>query len=319
MTIDTGFFGSKYFLISAVVAALLLGGAAGAYYIAERSDGTVFSFSGGCATPALGGSNIPVPSPTVTDSDGGRRRLVEYTLEASQYAGGALKACVDVGAIQVEPAAGSHVQIVFEIVGDTSGAVEATKVDAAFAERAGALSIGAWQSQRGETNGFFHDEGAAVHVTVRLPATGAYDLDLSSDVGNVRVGDLLVGDLEASTDVGHIAVSQADLTGNVTLTTEVGDIDLVAASVQTSRIELSVDVGDVNAQLPRRAEIGYDVEASADVGSVSVDIGPTEAMTSEEDGPSEHKTARSQGYADKVTKVRVTIVTDVGDGTLTTS
>lgn len=306
--IDTAFFRTKQFVIAAVAAVFILGAAAAAYTVGGFSSG--FAHHEGCRV-AVEGAPLEA-SPGVLVDEGGRRRTVTYTFDAAGFDGGSLVACSPVGEILVEPSPDTSVHVEFRIRADNAAAAEATDVRVRFTRLGSGLGIAAWQETVGESTEAFGTRSASVTTLIRLPATGAYDVELTSEVGDLRVSQLLVGDLALHSDVGEVRALDVDVQGNVALTSDVGDVIADLRSVQSGRIDASSDVGRVEIRLPQRADIGYDVVAASDVGDVDVRLGETETYTRESEGPGAHVEARSRGYEGKPTKVRVTALSDVG-------
>jgi len=312
---DTGFFASKYFVISAVVATAILGAAAASYAVGFGPGGS-WDARSACDAPGLVGAPIAVER-HVSIEDGGRRRVETYTLDASSYDAGSAQLCATVGDLAIETAPGAQATLVFTIHGDTAEAVGATRVDASFAADGSQLRLAGWQSVAARSRGFFGDDTAGVTVALRLPANGAWEITASTDVGNVRAEGLLAAALDIETAVGAIRASAIDLQGNASLAVDVGDVALSLTSVQTGRIVARSDVGDVEISLPQRADVGYDARAEAGVGDVTLRLGTTEQHESDGDGPGESESARTAGYAEKPTQVTVQGTTDVGDVSIT--
>lgn len=317
MMTSAGFLSSKYFLVSAAVAAAIL--AAGATtYVASEGAGTSWVGGTDCDAPRLPSAVVDATLVARLDDDG-KTRTQTYTLDGASFTGGALDLCLAVGEIVVEPSAGSSIEILVVTTANSAAAVEGTRVPVAFRADGDRLIVGAWQEAHGRSRGAFgtHD-GADVALTVRVPSSGPYDVRASNDVGDVRVSGLMIDDLDASADVGSVIVRDVDLLGNATLAADVGDALLVASSVQTGTIRLTTDVGNAEATLPSRADVGYDARASASVGETVIRIGPTEHYDSEADGAGETETARSAGFASRPTRVVVHVDADVGDARITT-
>lgn len=307
----SGFFASKQFLVAAVVAVAILAAGAGAYALSgPSSDG--ISLTGGCDAPVMGGAPIDVV-PTDTTEPGGRRRTVAYALDAANHQGGKIDLCAVVGDIIVEPATGTRAELVFEIAGDLAEAVAATEVEARFASQGGQLLIGGWEPVVGKASPIFGSDTASARVVLRVPTTGAWAVRADAGVGDVSVSDLLVEDLDLTSDVGNLDLARVDLQGNVSLVASVGDVAAQLASVQSGRVTITSDVGDIAVRLPARVDIGYSAVGTTDVGEVELRLGPSEDYASEGDGPGERESARTAGYAAKPTQVVVEATGSVGD------
>lgn len=316
MALDTAFFTTKYFVISAVAAGLILGGAAGVYYVAD-SGGPTF-INSACNTPALLGTKL-ASIPTIVNESGGDRRTETYTLNATAYAGGRLDLCASVGEVIVEPSTGPTVELVWVIHNGTNAAVEKTQVMAEMRNVDGRLVIAAWQSTAGRTTGLLSSESADARLTLRVPATGGYDVTVRTHIGDIHVSEVIADKLGLRTDVGDIVVRAVDLQGNATATTNVGKAIFSLASVQTGTIRLVTDVGDAEVELPQRADVGYDATAKTDVGEVTLRIGATEDAETHKDVPGGSAKARSQGFAGKPTQVIVSASADVGNARIVAS
>lgn len=308
----TGFLGSKAFLLSALVAVGILAAGLGAYAMSVGPGGRTFSAEGGCDAPAMGGAPLAV-TPEVVVEDDGARRTETYALDAAAFHGGAIDLCAVVGEILVEPAAGTRAELVFVIAGSPTKVVRSTVVEARFAAQGDRLLIGGWESLSGRSSGPFGGDTADVRTFLRVPASGAWSVRASMEVGDVRVSDLLVDDLRLASEVGNLRAIGVDLQGNATLDANVGDAIAQLASVQTGRIALAAEVGDLELRLPQRADVGYDALGETDVGEVELRLGPSEDYDSEGDGPGERERAKTAGFASKPTQVTVEAVDSVGD------
>lgn len=312
-----GFFQSKYFLASGIVAVLLVAGAAATYSLTDA--GNFGSFNGAhraCDPIALSGSPIATPAPT--DDRSGSTRTVTYLVDLSgAKTASLLAACASVGNVRLEPSTDARARVVFTITGDP-GAVADTGVTLALATTAsGAIQLAAWENHAGVGGTPFNVRGAGVDVSIHMPELGSPDVRASSDVGDVLVSQLLVGNVTLTSDVGRVRAVGVDITGNVTMTSSVDDVELRAASIQSGHVKLQSDVGAITAALPPRADIGYDVTAKSDVGSVRVEIGATELHDSKSDGAGGDVHARSKDYDGKLVRVVVDATSNVGDVTIT--
>lgn len=313
---DSRFFGSKYFAVAAAVAAAILVGAASAYYMTDA--GATYQTLDACDAPALGGSEVSV-TPRVEVDDDGERRMEAYTWNTTGLVGGRLDLCLAVGEIDVEPADGDALSVEVETYSGSARAVADTKTEVRFAKDGDRLVLAAWESARGAERSLFDGNGAAVRLVLRVPPSGAFTVHATNDVGDIRVSGLMVEDPTFQTDVGSVLVRNVDVVGNATLISNVGDTILHATSVTSGAIRLTSDVGNAEAQLPQRADVGYDVTATTDVGEAFIAIGDVESSESEGEGPGEHRSARTSGFASKPTRVTVEATTDVGDARIVAS
>lgn len=307
--IDTAFFRTKQFVIAAAIAILILGAAAATYTVNGLTAG--WASSEGCHVE-MAGEPIATEPAVVVDADG-RHRTVTYSFDAAGLDGGRLAACSRVGEILVEPSLDGRAHVELRIRGESADAVAATEVRAVFSRLDGGLGVAAWHQVVGEEKGMFGSRHVEITTLVRLPATGAFDVSLASEVGDLRVTDLLVGNLTLQSDVGDVRALDVDAQGDVSARSDVGDVILSLRSVQSGVLDAASDVGDIEVALPLRADVGYAVTAQSDVGETEVRIGETETHTSEEDGVGGRVEARSRDYDSKPTKVQVHASSDVGD------
>ncbi|HET6403320.1 MAG TPA: DUF4097 family beta strand repeat-containing protein [Candidatus Thermoplasmatota archaeon] len=307
---DTRFFASKYFAISAVIALVVMGGAAAAWQLSAVA--VKRGSQDGCAAPALGGSAIDV-APEVTVENDGARRTVVYRLDAASYAGGVLDACSPFGDIDVTPSAGDEVEITFVVSSRFPAVVDETMALAELRELDGRVAVAAWVPRVGHGGGLFGDETARVRLHVRLPDSGAWDLRARSMAGDVRASDLMARELDLRSSFGDVVATGIHLSGNATLGSSAGDVILALKSVQTAHIKATSSFGDVEVEAPQRADVGYDVSGDTNLGEVTLRIGPTEEHTSDSTGVGERESARSVGFASKPTRVTIVASSSAGD------
>lgn len=308
MAFDPDYFRTKYFVIAAIVAGLLLGGAAAAYLTTD------VSWSGdehGCDTRVAQGTPLDaVPQVTQNES---RRRTLEWTIDAASFDAGLLDACVAVGELLVEPSADDKVRIIARIAASASEAVDKTEVVVDVAQSGNQLNLAAYEARVGQARRVFSDDGAELTLIVQLPDRGAWDLRAATAVGDVRASGLMLRDVKASADVGEVRAIDVDLSGNLSAETSVGSIVLSLTSVQSGTIRATSDVDDVEIRLPTRVDVGYDVNAESNVGSVDVRIGDTELYTRQDETVGGDVHARTKGYDEKPARVVVQASANVGD------
>lgn len=307
---DNGFFGTKYFAISLAIAIAIVAGAAGAYQLANVSVRS--GWSDGCDAPALGGSTLEV-APEETIEDEGERRTIVYRFPAGAYAGGLADMCSPFGDITVDPSLDDAVEVTFVITSDYLAAVEETVVEAEFTSDGGRLALGAWVPRVGESGGVFNDESAHVRLQVRVPDNGPWDLRAATAAGNVHVKDVMASDLTLRSSFGNVVATGVDLAGDAILGSSSGNVILRLASVQTGSIEAKSSFGDVEVEVPQRADVGYDVDAETNFGEVTLRIGPTDEYSSDGGHAGDHERARSAGFDSKPTQVTVVASSSAGD------
>lgn len=307
---EPGYFTSRQFLVAAAVAAFLVAGAAAAWSFGAGEGGIVLD-ARACQAPAHLGTQIPT-TPRVERDEDGERVVASYDVDAGEAVGGSVHVCTAVGEVLVEPSPDALAHLQVRVAGEPD-AVAATSYGTWFGRHDGTLVLQAWVERQASSGSFWGmRNGAEAVIVLQVPMTGAYDVVALADVGDARVGALLVRELRVETAVGEARATGVDLTGNATISSDVGRAVLSAASVQTGTISVASDVDDVEVELPRRADVGYDVTASADVGDVDVEVGDTELDERDSDGPSASAHVRTAGYASKPTQVRVVATADVG-------
>lgn len=306
MGFDPGFLRTRFFAVAALVAALVLGGAAAAYLVADGFDA---GSSASCDAVDVPGARIAA-EPVVEDE--GARRTYRWTIDAAAYRAGVASGCLSVGELLVEPSPDGRVHLEARVTADAAEAVQATRIAASFADEGGRLNVDVRELERGVARGGFRDEGAQVALVVRLPAQGAWDVRAANDVGDVRVSGLLVGNLTLESDVGDVRALDVDVSGDIDASSDVGSVVLSLASVQGGEIRAATDVDDIEIELPQRADLGYDVTAASDVGGVDVRIGETELYEREDRQVGGEVRARTRGFAEKPSQVTILARSDVG-------
>ncbi|HLE97463.1 MAG TPA: hypothetical protein VI997_08850 [Candidatus Thermoplasmatota archaeon] len=302
-------------LVASFVAAFLVAGTAVAVLVSR--DGSTLSSRSDDQDEACGGPLFSLrrleAAVEDTGADGGDHRTVTYTLQPDGLEGGAIRLCTGVGEVTFAPSGDDLVTLTFTIRASDDGSeadVRDAKVDAVFASDDGGLRVVGWHDADDR-----RDEHVSVDVEITLPESGAWDLEGSTGVGDILVNGLLVGGLDLSTGVGDV-VADAEATRDVTASTGVGDVVLDLSSVGAGRIDVSTGVGGVSIELPLRADVGYDATVQTGVGEVELDIGPTESKASDKSPVGGTAKARSDGYADKPTKVVVSATAGTGDASV---
>jgi hypothetical protein len=316
---DGSFFKSKEFAIAAVAALLILGSAAAVYTRAGGAGGTLTFHDADCPARSPGGEAVGVEPKSTTRTVGlnGVERVVTYEVPTTGSAGGRAWLCSTYGDVVVAPASDGVARVVFRIHSEGPRArevVEGIGVEAGFARQGAQLLVAARQVTAARWNRFFSDNvGGSVNVELQVPAVGPFEIDGRTSYGDAAVGAVLAKELRLESSYGDVTADKPDLAGNVTLSTDYGDVSASFRSVATATAKVSSSYGDVKVLLPKRADAGYDVDAETDFGSVSVDVGPTESYKSDEDHTGGRVQARTQGYAEKPTRVRVDAASDYGD------
>ena len=333
---DKQFFRSREFLIALGVSVTLVAGVALA---ATFAPATTFAASGCSPVPA--GTTVASPASTTAPEKDGRviTRTVTYEFRAANVTAGRLALCTDTGGITVVPSPDDKVRVTFTLRAEGASAEErlqGLQVEAASALQGDRLTVGARQVNSPQWSGFlWGGQSAGVSVTVAVPAalavdvgattdtgtitlTGirARDVSLATDTGAVKVTDLPeAGDLRVRTDTGSITVDVATA-GDLDLSTDTGRIRAALRTVTTGAMTLRTDTGSIHLTVPRATDVGYDVTASTDTGSITADLGETELKETRKDGPSEHLRLRTKDYATRGVQVRIGATTDTGSITL---
>ena len=312
---DRAFFSSKEFVIATVLFGGLL--LVGAVVGLSANGGVQLTGHVGCDVGSHGGTPLE-PTRDEERRRGGQTRIVHEIADAEGRAGGIVDVCTEVGTLTISPSADGNIHVVVTITNTHAGgeeAVDAIDVRTAYRVQGGQLAVSAWLPEGSSaTSPWFWggSHSTSVNIEVEVPANGRYDVRASTDVGDVQVVSLRTGELDISTDVGDIEARSIDVGGTVHLTTDVGDIDLAIASIVSTALFASTDVGDVRITAPGSSDIGYDLKLAADVGSIEVAIGETEHYDHREDGASEDVEGRSRGYTQRAVKVTAHLTTDVG-------
>lgn len=309
---DRGFFRSKEFYVAIALAGLLVVGGAVALGASQNFQSVRHFVT--CDLPAPGGSprQAQVQRSEIERAGLDFRQTVVYTVDLADAPADRVRICTDVGDVRVGTVDGTTARVTFHLRGDSEQALRETQVQAVFGGAAG-TDVLAQVVQSAEVRSLFKSDSTSVEIVVELPAAGAWGVQAETAVGDIDLGEMMVADVDLSTDVGDIGAEGLDGGGNVTVTTDVGDVDLAFRSVRSGRFEVSTDVGDVALALPRSPDVGYDVDAAASVGSIDVDIGATESLVRDEEGPGGSVEARSAGHDARPTKVAIHARTDVGD------
>lgn len=309
MKLDPGYFRTKYFVIAAVLAGLMLGGAATAYFVNEEFRWGIDEE--GCRSRLAAGTPLDAGQQVTENEE--RRRTLAWTVDAAGLDAGMLDACVAVGELVIEPSPDERVRVEARIRGESGQAVSATEMVVEAAREGNVLNVAVYESRVGHSRTLFGRDGAEVTLVVQLPGNGAWEVKGATAVGDLRVSDLMVRELKASTSVGNVRAVDLDLMGNLSADTSVGSILVAPRSVQSATIRAATSVDNVEIRLPTRADVGYDVTAASDVGAVDVRIGETEVYTSRDDTVGGDVHARSKDYGAKPTQVVVEVETSVGD------
>jgi hypothetical protein len=165
----------------------------------------------------------------------------------------------------------------------------------------------------------------AVEIDIKVPEDPSLDLDLETSNGEIALTDVTGGEIVLHTSNGRLTldgVHAATITGTtsngritgeveattVELSTSNGSIDLTIPATASGDYTLDTSNGSIDVELPTATTIGYRVDLSTSLGSVSVDL-PNLSYTTNE---ARRKVASTADYEDKVIQVSVTAETSIG-------
>ena len=104
-------------------------------------------------------------------------------------------------------------------------------------------------------------------LLVVVPTEHIMELDLSSDVGDVRAqGEF--SSLTATSNVGEVLLTAVSAPRGVHIDAEVGDVELELSDPDPASVEITSSVGDVEVRLPMDAT--GDVTITTDIGNASL-------------------------------------------------
>ena len=316
---EPGFFSSREFVVSAIVALAAVGVGA-----AFALDGDVLGFGGhsysrdACDEPDLPGADLEGATHRSEEVDGGR--VVRYAFDPADRQGGAIAGCAVFGDVAVGASPDGLVHVAFTIHAEGSRArelLDATVVRAVFRDAGAGLAVLAWIEEEGAFSGVGSSRTTLTDVEVLVPATGAYDVRLDTSFGLASVDGIMTREAVLESDLGDVRVSGVDAQGDLTADTSHGDIEVSLAGVRNGTLRLTSNLGDLILTLPQRADVGYDVTAASDLGEVDVSVGPAETYDSQGEGMGERVHVRTVGYADKPAQVVVLSESNHGDVTVT--
>lgn len=309
------------FLAALLVLVLVL--AAIAFAVAWAVDELPGS-TNGCDVPAPRGAAIEAaPDDSgVTDSADGARRTVAYEVQTGAHRRADLAICARVGDVLVKASGDGALRVTFTITSDGMGdrsAVRETSVQADFASSGEALAASAWIEKQGvRSSWIFVRQPARVNVEVQAPPGFTVDVEALTDVGNLGVEDLTLGNATLETNVGDVGAAALGGVARLVARANVGDVDVEISRASSGSVRAETDVGEARVRVPSDAAQGVDVTAETDVGDVHVAIGPTDSFDRDERTPGETVRARSEDYASKPAKLDVLARADVGDVTVST-
>lgn len=111
--------------------------------------------------------------------------------------------------------------------------------------------------------------GSSPRVTLRVRVPRPTALDLTTDVGGVRV-EATEGDVAVVSDVGDIVLVDARVEEQMTIETDVGAITMEGPLTDGARYAFESDVGRITLRLP--ADSRFELEAESGIGRVDVDF-----------------------------------------------
>lgn len=304
---DTGFFQSKQFVASAIVATLILAG--GALAVSQSSLGPTTFRTAGCDARVLPGAAIDV-APVVADEE--ERRVLTFTLDAAAFDAATVKLCTRAGDIVVEPTSADALTLEVRIVGGTAAERAEMPLHTSFTTEGSALGVAAWEGAR-EYPWRFSGSIPSAQIVLRVPDAMLTDADLANVHGDVRASGLRASTLNARTSSGDVALLDILAEGGVEAASRFGDVTLQFASVQTGNVTAETSSGDVEVRLPSRADVGYDVYAETRTGEVTVRVGDAETYESDARGLGQEVHVRTRGFDAAPTQVTVRTEARHGD------
>lgn len=114
-----------------------------------------------------------------------------------------------------------------------------------------------------------------VSVIIELGDQELEELEISTNVGDIRLADVTAAEISAETNTGDIGITNATA-AEIDADSDVGDITIALTEATTS-LDASTDVGDVRIDVPEGLE--YVVDARSTIGENRVDV-PTAASAS---------------------------------------
>lgn len=246
----------------------------------------------------------------------------EYTFDVAKLAGGDVHICSEYGNVHVLGIDGTKGRLLITISDPFPGGgdgIDDTKLVTSFRSDSGDLRVAMWQLTQGMTT--FKSmlqsgaRQAVVNVTLELPRTGGYRLELIANhqrltVKHLDVQGLLEGYLSpgADLDVGLTGPLALKL-NNAALKPDwrrdagvdfMGGTTAILRPLTSTTVEAVFTSGDATLTVVG-VDVGLDVTASAKPGPPTIDIGPTEASAVETAGTR----VRSSGFSTAPTKVVV--------------
>lgn len=304
-------------------------------------SGCVVSDDGADQSPVTGGSppsgsNAGSPSthrdPTRTEGGvavtrQGDQYVATKTVTFSNDFGGASGAVVEfttkAGGIEVESGSGGGYRIAVTLqsraASDAAARSGLERLSITHSDKLGSnLALATTVHFPSSSNGL------SGRISGAFPTAPAYRLDLDTSSGGIAVDDLRGPLVDAQTSSGGIAIEGTyDVikarasSGGIAIEAKAGDVDAVTGSggvaaslepMRTGTWHLEAGSGGVAVTL-ERGNAGYDVEASADSGSVQVSMRNTENVGTQS---AKHVHVRTTNFASASTKLTVTAETGSG-------
>lgn len=306
---DTGFFRSRHFAISAVIAALIL--VAGATAVSMHDFGFPGSSSSECRVRLPTGDALRT-TPRTTDE--GATRILRWSADAAAFDVARIDVCLAVGDLAVEPADDGNVTLELRLRGGAPELRETFPYNVAFARGSdGGLAIAAWQGAVRERWSMENEGLPAATVVLRLPQDVRVEGSVASAFGHVGAAAVRAANLTLDTNSGDVRAAGLLLEGGLRAETNFGNVELELASVGTGRIVAESNSGDIDLKLPQRADVGYDVVAESSTGDIVVRIGDAESYENDSHAVGGTARVRSAGYGTKPTQVEIDADTSFGD------
>lgn len=200
------------------------------------------------------------------------RRFTEVPATTTLGAPTSLSVGSTLGTVRVQPSDEVD-EVVLSLVepGTTVPAAEGDMVRARIERSGGADATVVRVSQPEEYTGVPGVDRAR-DVLVLVPSGHVMDLDLSSTVGDV-VADGEFSAVNVRADVGDVHLGPVSAPDGLTVSTDIGGIDVETVSPAPTSVELTSSLGDVSLRLP--ADAGGEVSLLSELGDLRIAVAGT--------------------------------------------
>ena len=238
-------------------------------------------------------------------------RTVRYSDETADAL--VLSGCVSTGAIilGVSPDARSHIEVIVRAKAGSPDAARALVGGLEPIVRAAPGRLVVFEPSR---RWAWSEDRAAMSAKVLVPAATLVRGDLDTGTGAITVDGTRLGGLDASTGTGPVDVGPSWAEGKLAASTGTGPIKARFPALGNATLDFSTGTASIEVALPGNARHGYDVDANAGVGGVSVDLPDLTFERHDRNGVE----ARTRGFDARDVLVHVEVSTGTGGITLTT-